>query len=193
VWEVDFPNSRLWPYVHDINVYYCPNDTRPVKGRIDPNYAYGFGPLASYGMNALMGDEYIADDKIVDVSSSTQSQPYLMTKLTQIRHPESTFVFIEVGPNYLAGSPRFDLPILNTVSGIGAGAGSGSPYHRRGHFAEGNTISFADGHAIFWNYAVPIDMSATYSWNQNDKIDQRQILAWCGQHVSPGVLAGATP
>ena len=36
---IDFPNSRLWPYVHNINTYYCPNDTRPVKGAPDPTFA----------------------------------------------------------------------------------------------------------------------------------------------------------
>ena len=187
---VDFPDSRLWPYVHDINVYYCPNDTRPVKGASDPTFP-GSGSLASYGMNALMGGAYISGDNLFDVTYSTTPQPQLMTRLTQIRHPESTFVFIEVSP--IAGSPRFHMPILTTGTGLD-GPSYVCPFHRRASMAEGNTISFADGHAIFWNYAVPIDISTgNYYYAQNNKIDERQILAWCGEYVSPGVLGGATP
>ena len=186
---VDFPSSRMWPYVHDINVYYCPNDARPVKGSPDPIFGPG-GSLTSYGMNPLMGTVYISGDYVFIVQTPAPP-PQVMTKLTQIRHPESTFVFIEAGP--YVGAPRFNLPILATVTGL-RGPVAACPYHRRGRLAEGNTISFADGHAIFWSYAVPVDISAAnYQDAQNNIIDQRQILAWCGEHVSPGVLGGATP
>ena len=110
-----------------------------------------------------------------------------MITLTQIRHPESTFVFIEEGPG---GGQPFELPILTTVTDLGGWAPA-CLNHRRGNLAEGNTISFADGHAIFWSYAVPVELSpAAFQGTPNNKIDQRQILAWCGQPVSPGVLAG---
>jgi len=187
---VDFPDSRLWPYVHDVNVYYCPNDTRPVKGALDPALR-GLGPLVSYGMNPLMGSVYISGDTLFQVTDSTTPHPQLMTTLTQIRHPESTFVFIEVGPG--GGSPGFHLPILTTLTGL-SGESVACQTHRRGSRAEGNTISFADGHAIFWNYAFPVEIStANFYYAPNNKVDQQQILAWCGGQVSRGVLGGATP
>ena len=67
---IDFPNSRMWPYVHDINVYYCPNDTRPVKGTYDPI----FGPVVSYGINPLMGIAYISGD-FVHWGASHEERP----------------------------------------------------------------------------------------------------------------------
>jgi len=198
--NIDFPNSRLWPYVHDINVYYCPNDTRPVKGTTIPGWEF-IGSLASYGMNPLMGAQYLSGDilrfvhELPDGGQRNPQQgpaPEAMTKLSQIRHPESTFVFFEVGPS--GGSPEYGLPILSTRSGFPATSSAVSQNHCHGNIAEGNTISFADGHAIFWSYAVPVDISkAPFYSAQNNIIDQRQILAWCGGPVSRALLGGATP
>ena len=52
---IDFPNSRMWQYVHDVNVYYCPNDTRPVKGATDRVTPGLTGSLTSYGMSEMDG------------------------------------------------------------------------------------------------------------------------------------------
>ena len=189
---VDFPNSRLWPYVHNINSYYCPNDTRPVKGTCDPMFPE-VGSLVSYGMNPVMGEIYISRDTIYVGGVEGSSSQQLVTTLAQIRHPESTFVFIEVGPSY--GSPKFGLPILGTLTGLNQTTPL-CPYHRHGSVCEGNTISFADGHAMFWSYAHPVEVSNVdryYTLIQYNRIDQRQILAWCGQNISQGVLGGATP
>jgi len=185
---IDFPNSRIWPYVHDINVYYCPNDARPVRGAPDPHS----GAPVDYGMNPLMGSAYVSGDSLFEGKNWIGNPVQLMTTLNQIRHPESTFVFIEVGS--YAESPGFMLPILTTVTGLG-GVSSACSFHRSGALAQGNTISFADGHAIFWTYAFPIDVSKANSstYVANNIVDQRQILAWCGVHLSPGVLGGAKP
>jgi len=190
---IDFPNSRLWPYVHDINTYYCPNDTRPVKGAEDPMFS-GQGSLASYGMNPLMGSVYIYNDHVFvaqDAAVPLEQPVQLMKRLGQIRHPESTFVFIEVGPQL--NSPEYHLPLLGTVTGLGINC-TACTYHRRGSNAEGCTISFADGHAMFWNYAVPVETSPrNYDFPQNNVIDKQQILAWSGGQISRSVLGGATP
>jgi prepilin-type N-terminal cleavage/methylation domain-containing protein len=189
---VDFPNSRLWPYVHDINCYYCPNDTRPVKGTCDPMFPL-VGSLASYGMNPVMGELYVSGDTVHVIGDPGMSPQQLVTTLAQIRHPESTFVFIEVGPTY--GSPEYGLPIPNTSSDINPFPPA-CPYHRHGSVCEGNTISFADGHAMFWTYAKPVEVSNVdryYYYVQYNMIDQQQILAWCGQNISRRLLGTATP
>ena len=171
---VDFHNSLLWPYVHDINAYYCPNDTRPVKGQPD----WGGGSWASYGMNTLIGNGYVNLGPLDGIAYDNQHPDLTMTKLTQIRHPESTFVFIEVHPIY--GSPDYEPPLINQHSFyVGLPYGMACSFHRRGNLAEGNTISFADGHAIFWTYVVPIDLTA-YPVPQVNQIDRRQIGDWSG-------------
>ena len=177
--------------VHDINVYYCPNDTRPVKGAPVPMFG-SQGSMASYGMNPLMGCAHISGD-IAFLDDVLHPSSLMMRTLSQIRHPESTFVFIEVCTS--GGSPQYGLPILNTNTNTGVvDLSQACQFHCRGNIAEGNTISFADGHAIFWSYAVPVDISSKQFYVvPYNIIDQRQIVAWCGVHVSPGVLGGATP
>jgi prepilin-type N-terminal cleavage/methylation domain-containing protein len=210
-WVIDFPNSRLWPYVHDINVYYCPNDTRPVKGAPYPMYGGSLGvngaSLASYGMNKLMGEAYVTGvgsglTELLPTNPSNVNARVMQT-LSQIRHPESTFVFIETSP--IDGSPQFEPPVLTSwpagFDGAGERAYSGytycpvCPFHRSGKLAEGNTISFADGHAIFWQYAVPVDISVIgslgFSTAQISDVDKRQLAAWCGGQYPPGTYGAS--
>jgi prepilin-type processing-associated H-X9-DG protein len=61
--------------------------------------------------------------------------------------------------------------------------------HRAGASAEGCTISFADGHAVFWQYASP---NVAQEWAQrpvgNAPPDVLQLAAWSSGSVPPGVI-----
>ena len=134
----------LYPYVNSLALFRCPNDSA------DPTNQ--FAPPSSYAVNGLL--------------NGPVGSPFTLTKLDEIKSASSTFVFIEQylppGPNVVAQGPGrttlpktpgcFATPIFpDPVVGLNGWPGQ---YHR-GHKAgsEGTGISFADGHAIFWQYA----------------------------------------
>jgi prepilin-type N-terminal cleavage/methylation domain-containing protein len=177
---IDFPNSRIWPYAPYVSTYYCPNDDRPTKGTVDPLMSSPgnsgvFGEITSYDMNGLMGRWGILLAASGGVSN--QPLPFKIKVLTDIKHPASTFVFIEVNPA-LETWGEFVPPVYPKLS-----PATSTIFHRRGRMCEGCTISFADGHAIFWNYAVPKDMTDFYL----ARVDTLQLAAWSGGPVPPGV------
>jgi prepilin-type N-terminal cleavage/methylation domain-containing protein len=188
---IDFPNSRMWPYVNNINTYYCPNDTRPVKGTWDPvapgDHASGFGALTSYGMNSLMGG--LALTPGIDDGLSNSPGYTAWTTLSQIRHPESTFVFSEHSP--IEGWVSVTPPVFPNLGNDYFAC----PFHRKGHLAEGGSISFADGHAIFWSYAKPVlaPIDGNPFVQQMSKEDREQLAVWAAGQLPRGVSTSATP
>jgi prepilin-type N-terminal cleavage/methylation domain-containing protein len=184
---VDFPNSRLWPYVHDINTYYCPNDTRPVKGQGDM-LPFGFTTnqfspafVTSYGMNGMLGCYGLLS--AAPNGLSNQKQIPKMKRLSDIKHPERTFVFLEVsGPGNLTEVLPPVYPHLSTPV-------FAPSFHRSGNRIEGSTISFADGHAIFWSYASPITLPHVFNGYTDYLLktpDELQLAAWSGGPLPPG-------
>ena len=57
---------------------------------------------------------------------------------------------------------------------------------RSGNRIDGLNISFADGHAIFWNYVEPKTMPAPI--NSTSEPDWAQYLAWFEGQAPRGVL-----
>jgi prepilin-type N-terminal cleavage/methylation domain-containing protein len=159
--------------------------------------------------------QYLKDERVYHCvgatvfSSSTSFQingmmagpignPVTFLNLSQVRHPANTFVFIEsFDPNgWLVNSfetplyparlwPKFEVPGQNHLGG-----------------SAGTPISFADGHAIFWNYADPrtaqILKTATPAALGGETgptyllptltggSDMYQLEAWSGGPIPPG-------
>jgi prepilin-type N-terminal cleavage/methylation domain-containing protein len=117
--------GMLWPYVKDHRTYQCPGAA--------------FDTSNNYQINGLMAGGVGA--------------PQTFLNLSQIRRPADTFVVIEsFDPDgWMVDS--FDTPIyparqfsvfnLPGQTHVAAGTGAGC------------SVSFADGHALFWQYADP--------------------------------------
>jgi prepilin-type N-terminal cleavage/methylation domain-containing protein/prepilin-type processing-associated H-X9-DG protein len=121
----DIQAGMLWPYLKNPNVYRCP------EAIYDPN--------SNYQINGLLAGKYGA--------------PRTFLSMSELRRPSDTMVFIESwDPNgWLVDC--FDTPIypgrlfsqVNLPGQTHCAHGSGA----------GCTVSFADGHAIFWSYGDP--------------------------------------
>ena len=173
--------GELWPYLTDEQVYFCPN------AGADASYA-PFVKTVSYHINVLLGGVPVEPGM---PNLPVMSLPWPVTILystNQIKFPASRFVFIEgsSGPpiypfngfeqHYYAILPPGQLhqgscPPLPQKD---RGAGGGSP--------EGCTISFADGHAIFWTYAGNVNAE----WWEGNGPDMLQLAAWGGGPLPPG-------
>ena len=151
----DMADGSLWPYVKNLNVYLCVHDP------VTPNTVYAINGL-------LAGD--VASPK-----------PWLA--LQRITDTSRTFVFIEqrVWNDRLRGTsfltPTRPDPGWDHASYPGN-------YHPLGA-ANGTPISFADGHALFWQYADP----NTLKFEPNaPNLDALQLEAWSGPLVPPGAI-----
>ena len=123
--ERSIEGGMLWPYLKDVNVFRCP------EAVYDPN--------SNYQINGLL--------------AGSVGIPQTFLSMSQIRRASNTLVFIESWDptGWLVDS--FDTPIYP--------ARLFSTYNLPGqtHCAKGGgagcTVSFADGHAIFWQYGDP--------------------------------------
>ena len=108
--------------------------------------------------------------------------PVTLFRLSQIKHAESTFVFTEAyDPNgWLVNS--FKTPIYPArVWSIWE-----VPGQNHGGGGAGEAISFADGHAIFWQYAAnPFDQFSTLRVKLPAP-DLTQLQSWSGGPMPPG-------
>jgi len=156
----DFPDGQLWPYLRNTQVYVCPDDP--------------YAPDSIYAVNRLL-------------AGPLQS----IRALSQIRRAERTFVFIEgrseswfgrgivmTGGNMFRSSGSYvapTYPATNFVNDSILGA-----FHKLGA-TNGTPVSFADGHAIFWQYARPVTAS-------DRSADVFQLEAWNGRAGPPGTI-----
>jgi prepilin-type processing-associated H-X9-DG protein len=180
----DIPRGVLWPYVKNLQVYYCPNDP------ILPNTVY-----------AING--YLA---------GRVGMPKTLFTLSQVRRPEGTFVFIEAGPGILTqpsgpdtddtqydaddfGIPgyqaRVDASFATAFTPARMFSQLPGAYHHMGT-TNGTTISFADGHVLFWEYADPTRLAGavdptTANTASTDAPDLHQLEAWSGGPIPRGV------
>lgn len=176
----DPSQGLLWPYVRDARVYFCPNlpglGQPPLRFAQGQDLYFNYKPpknYTSYSMNAMLAG---------DISSPFLGRTIL--SITEIKHPESTFVFIE---QVLTQFCSYTPPIYrgsNSNLGMGFHTPPGC-YHALGG-ANGCTLSFADGHAIFWQYAN----TTTYSINYTPvptvcTADVYQLAAWSGGPCPP--------
>ena len=169
---VNVPEAGMvWPYIKDERVYACPSAS------ILPN--------SSYVMNALLAGPDNLDSPAYGVTCLT---------LNQIKYAERTFVFLEeykksranLGVAVAFISPRngntFENGTYDSIPGNNHPAGG----------TNGTTISFADGHAIFWQYVTnltctPYDQA---SWRDAGvRADSNQLAIWSGRRgvKVPGV------
>ena len=142
----------LWPYVNNWEAYWCPNDRIHYK--------------RTYSMNSWLDGEGPAgpDGK-------------LATRISQIRYPSYTFVFIEeMDPRgYLINSFMVTLYPDPTWIDIPA------PMHSRV-----GLLSFADGHAQMWPWTDPRTWKRTmFGQSTPNNPDLHDLQAWRGSGPWP--------
>jgi len=144
-------------------------------------------PNSSYQINGLLAGEI--------------GLPQTWFVLSQIKHPSVTFVFIEgYDPNnWLVNCFKTPIYPAKQFSNVGA---PGQNHRNSSSSIGGTPISFADGHAIFWQYSDPrtaVILGAGTNNNQSGTqltippgalgtSDALQIEAWSGGPVPPGIL-----
>ena len=145
-------NGALWPYTQNTGIYLCPQDAL--------HY------VRTYSMSGYLQGEMT---------------PFV-DHLSQIRHPSSTFVFVEEydsrGFNensfYVADYPSstwVDLPL---------------PFHDRC-----GMISFVDGHAQIWVWGdIRTSQLRSNNTSQGGNRDLMQLQSWIGDGIIP---PGVTP
>jgi type II secretory pathway pseudopilin PulG len=138
--------GKLYPYLNDDTLFRCPDDLS------DPTSKFALP--SSYAVNGLLNGPIGA--------------PFTLTKLDEIQSAPNTFVFIEQilppGANVVEGTsagntrPKtpgcFGTPIYpSPIVDLNGWPGENHRGMKAG--AEGTGISFADGHATFWQYSDP--------------------------------------
>jgi prepilin-type N-terminal cleavage/methylation domain-containing protein len=198
--SIAVPQGQLWPYLNTRTVYSCPNDPQAFHPGSATTPVLGTGGTgASYGVNGRLGGVgtmFNPNPPQQLPAGSAGSTAFRAFTLGQIKDTARTFVFIE----------NINLIGLQSMPG-GFAPSPGYPDHLKGgifygrlHLSnagnvEGCTISFADGHAIFWNYAVT-DAKSTESqaassfaleWLEGNGPDVLQLAAWSGGPLPPNV------
>lgn len=162
--------GKIYPYLRDTRVYACPDMTWPTG--------------SSYQINGLLAGQV--------------GTPKTWLTLSQIKHPATTFVFIEgYDPHgWLINSfisPIYPAKNFGSIPGMN---------HQPNSPNAGTTISFTDGHAVFWKYSDPRVQSLLStnpqpsgvppilppSANVVNSSDLTQLEAWSGGPVPPGAI-----
>jgi len=167
--------GALWPYLKDQRVYYCPN--RPLPSAIH-HTPPSHDDYISYSINLMVGSHVMAPN-----SSNVSPEPFSVAfRIANIKRPASTFVFIEphstegypvYAPNFYA-PPYFRGPV--TIYGQ---LGTNHPLGG----ANGTTLSFADGHVIFWQYANQSTFNPFF--REPNSADAVQLATWSGRGITP--------
>jgi len=139
--------GALYPYINNPGVYLCPNDT--------VHYS------RTYSINGYL--------------NSAWGYPQHAYKLTDIKHPSNTFVFIEEydARGYNEGS--YVISVYPSESWIDYPA----PWH-----VKCGMISFADGHAEIWPWTDPATSTIPGHGAPGTK-DLYQLQAWLGFPPAP--------
>lgn len=161
-------NGLLWPYLKNPAVYLCPNDPH--------GYSWDVTSQKVISNPSGVGSSYDINWRTRGGDAPAQA---LYQRLSEIKHPSWLHVFIEGESTALIYPPAQ----LAMIPG---------KFHERQGYLEGCTISFADGHAIFWTYTTPGLKSASMEGvldhdmrlNLNDTL---QYCAWSGGPIPPGV------
>jgi prepilin-type N-terminal cleavage/methylation domain-containing protein len=186
-------NGVLWPYAKSMGVYRCPDDVR-------------YWSPTSYQMNGLLAGRV--------------GIPRTLLTLGEIRRPSSTFVFIEglsskgtklsdkPHPPQTFGDPNnfqtyipfnsFVTPLYPATTFDTAGGVPGQNHPAPNGHTAGTGISFADGHAIFWQYSDPNVGNLREIFNNVGTLDLRkaltnspdlfQLQAWSGGKIPPRAI-----
>jgi prepilin-type N-terminal cleavage/methylation domain-containing protein len=164
--------GMIYPYLKSVGVYRCPST------QLTPN--------SSYQINGLLAGEI--------------GLPQTWFTLSQIKHPVVTFVFIEgYDPNgWLVNSFKTPIYPSKQFSNVSA---PGQNHRNSGSSIGGTAISFADGHAMYYQYSDPATAAIASASTSNPSggqvviptdalfsSDVKQIEAWSGGPAPPGVL-----
>jgi prepilin-type N-terminal cleavage/methylation domain-containing protein len=161
----------LWPYLNNESVYLCPDD---ILRKIHDS---------SYQINGLL--------------AGTVGAPYPLYRLDDISAPASTFVFIEGASTGFSLFTSFKTPIYQDYT-FHLYGWPGENHHGNKAYADGTAISFADGHAIFWQYSDPRTgglIQSAYAMMKSmspsamapNSPDIYQLEAWSGGPVPPAI------
>jgi type II secretory pathway pseudopilin PulG len=169
--------GALWPYLKEQRVYYCPN--RPLPATMHHTVASP-DDYVSYSINLVAAPGIAFANTLL--SDDNPKPPGGTYHITDIKRPATTFVFIERGdaiavPTYV---PPIYLPKTRTTVQIVSPPGKNHPL--RG--SNGTAISFADGHAIFWQYASRSTYNNPYTPEPNSA-DGVQLATWSGAAATP--------
>jgi prepilin-type N-terminal cleavage/methylation domain-containing protein len=147
-------NGALWRYLKNKDVYHCPSDL--------VNY------WRTYSINDYANGSW----------GSGNSPPYTHAKkITDIRHPSSTFVFIEEYDPRGFNENSFAVDSFPATHWVDRPA--------RWHDMAG-MISFADGHAQVWTWDDPLTAKLPdFFWSAPNSPDLKQIQAWTGRLPYP--------
>ena len=170
--------GALWPYLKEQRIYYCPN--RPIPATMhhavaspDDYVSYSMNLVAAPGIAFTSAQSYDNEPK----------PPGTIYHITDIKRPAATFVFIERGGDAVGETvyvPPVYLPKIRTTVQIVSPPGKNHPL--RG--SNGTTISFADGHTIFWQYASRSTYNNPYTPEPNSA-DAVQLATWSGAAATP--------
>src|SRR5579859_1047471 len=126
--------GNLWSFVNNTDTFRCPDDTSSLTDN-----------PSSYAVNGLLAGNIGA--------------PFPFHKLDEIASAPNTFVFIEqafpMSVKHGAISDTFATPLYPNPPILTATSWPGQNHKGAKAYAEGTAISFADGHALFWQYADP--------------------------------------
>jgi len=148
--------GALYRYINTVEVYGC------------PNMSY----LRTYSINGLLLGEGDAD----------RNTGKIWSNMSQIKHPEATFIFIEEYDNRGYQINSFWVPAYPAQNWVDIP----SPFHGRV-----GVLSFADGHAQMWRWTDP------RTWRRNGQFgtstpnnpDLLDLQAWRGaggKEMPPG-------
>jgi prepilin-type N-terminal cleavage/methylation domain-containing protein len=190
---INVTTGMIWPYIKDRRAYICPDDPQQlfnangVNARLQPS---GY----SYGENGYLGFFAIVNGRQVDAGDAAALNVAMLHTLGQIKHAERTLLFSEVGD--LNGQYPADCPVPAYLGNSLVGEGYFfAKFHSGGARPDGCSVSFVDGHAIFWTYAADV-RSEEYPPSYPVRFagpggpDVMQLAAWSGVGQTP---PGVTP
>jgi len=137
--QLQLEKGMLWSYLKDVNVYRCPDDPNAVDAR-----------RCSFQININMaGSVNTNPTGIKDPTKIAASSDLTFIRLDDVPNSASTFVWIEGASPMITLRKCFNSPSApdNTFRR------DGWPGNNHRGSSPGTGISFADGHAIFWQYS----------------------------------------
>jgi prepilin-type N-terminal cleavage/methylation domain-containing protein len=176
--------GQLWPYLRELRVYVCPDDPNDLHGEGGGPSGGGYfapgGRGTSYGVNLLLGPVLLPGGAPVP-----SLVPYYAYTLGQIKHADHTFVFMENYSTDITGSiATVNTSVYPELCDIQAVVGR---IHRDSQGKpDGCTVSFVDGHAIFWTYDRNSVGRGQTTYLTAGTTNSLQFEAWSGGPIPPG-------
>lgn len=184
--HVDVTTGMLWRYLRSRDVYLCPSDPQQLVQSGTNAGAIPGSSGFSYGVNTWLGDPR---NWLVE-SNAPFLPPY--QALGQIKHTERTALMLEtntVDSVYYASQP-FPVYVKHTLYGVYPQGWLTWPiisytHTNGGGRIAGCSVSFVDGHAIFWTYGGAEQVGTRAPRNSPEFT---QLAAWSGiGEIPPGV------